>query len=59
MVASQLESIVTSLFFEIGPSERVKADNGYIGEASHNIKYPMSVINLRARKKIQGRLSSR
>ena len=43
----------------LGPGERVEADDGYIGEAPHNIKCPMSVTNPREMMKIQGRLRSR
>ena len=41
-----------SLITFLGPSERVEADDGYIGEAPQNIKCPMSVTNPMARKKM-------
>ena len=48
-----------SLITFLGPSERVEADDGYIGEAPHHIKCPMSVTNPETRKEMQGRLRSR
>ena len=42
-----------SLITFLGPGERVEADDGYIGEASHNIKFSMSVTNPREMMKIQ------
>ena len=48
-----------SLITFLGPGERVEADDGYIGEAPHNIKCPMSVTNPREMMKMQGRLRSR
>ena len=49
------DSLIT--FLDAG--ERVEADDGYIGEAPHYIKCPMSVTNPKARKLMQGRLRSR
>ena len=43
----------------LGPGERVETDDGYIREAPHKIKCPMSVANPREMMKIQGRLRSR
>ena len=43
----------------LGPSERVEADDGYIGEAPHQKKCPMRVTNPETRKEMQGRLRSR
>ena len=43
----------------LGPGKRVEADDGYIGEAPHNIKCPISVTNPREMMKIQWNLRSR
>ena len=48
-----------SLITFLGPGERVEVNAGYIGEASYNIKCPMSVTNPREMIKIQGRLRRR
>ena len=48
-----------SLIIFLGPGERVETNDGYIGEAPHNIKCPMSLTNPREMMKIQGRLRSR
>ena len=49
------ESLVTFL----GPGERVETDDGYIGDAPHHIKCPMSCINPVESRIMQGRARNR
>ena len=42
-----------SLITFLGSGEKFEVDDGYIGEAPHNIKCPMSVTNPREMMKIQ------
>ena len=42
---SDITNFRDSLITFLGPGERVEADDGYIGEAPHNIKGPMSVAS--------------
>ena len=43
----------------LGPGERFETDDGYIREAHHKIKCPMSLANPREMMKTQGGLRSR
>ena len=48
-----------SLVSFLGPGERVEADDGYLGDAPHHIKCPMSCTNPESMKDMQGRARSR
>ena len=48
-----------SLVSFLGPSERVEADDRYIRDALHHIKYPMSCTDPVDTQIIQGRARSR